>query len=148
MSSVACRYVRRLIGQRVQLRLTPEIRFVYDVAVDRSEKVLALLEQVEADRLAAENPQGTAVAAEVQPAVGVAVGGDIGADNPFLEGVGDSRYDSDYDNEQPSRFFTADMFPDARPEIDELQARKKAEMWKEGRTRKARYRSKSSARRK
>ena len=34
-----CRYVRKKIGSSMSLRLTPEIRFVYDEAHDRGERV-------------------------------------------------------------------------------------------------------------
>ena len=34
-----CRYVRKRIGQTMSLRLTPEIRFIYDEAHDRGERV-------------------------------------------------------------------------------------------------------------
>lgn len=39
-------YVRKKVGQLVRLRLTPEIRFLYDDSIERSERVYALLERV------------------------------------------------------------------------------------------------------
>lgn len=38
-------YVRHHVGQAVRLRLTPEIRFILDESIERSERVLKLLEQ-------------------------------------------------------------------------------------------------------
>ena len=38
-------YVRHHVGQTVRLRLTPEIRFILDESIERSERVLKLLEQ-------------------------------------------------------------------------------------------------------
>ncbi len=39
-------YVRRHIGKQVRLRLTPEIRFVQDDSIERSERIFKLLDQV------------------------------------------------------------------------------------------------------
>lgn len=39
-------YVRGHIGRQMRLRLTPEIRFLMDDSIERSERVLKLLEQV------------------------------------------------------------------------------------------------------
>jgi len=39
-------YVRRKIGQKVSLRLTPEIRFIYDDSFERGQKVNALLDEI------------------------------------------------------------------------------------------------------
>lgn len=41
-------YVRKHIGRQVRLRLTPEIRFLMDESIERSERVMKLLEQVKA----------------------------------------------------------------------------------------------------
>mmetsp|Transcript_15791 Transcript_15791/g.38436 ORF Transcript_15791/g.38436 Transcript_15791/m.38436 type:complete len:318 (+) Transcript_15791:218-1171(+) len=43
-------YVRRNIGKRVSLRLTPEIRFVYDDSFERGQKVSALLDSLREER--------------------------------------------------------------------------------------------------
>ena len=40
-------YVRKHIGRQIRLRLTPEIRFILDDSIERSERVLSLLKQVE-----------------------------------------------------------------------------------------------------
>lgn len=40
-------YVRKHIGRQIRLRLTPEIRFILDESMERSERVLSLLKQVE-----------------------------------------------------------------------------------------------------
>lgn len=39
-------YVRKKIGSSMSLRLTPEIRFIYDESHDRGERVLKLLKQI------------------------------------------------------------------------------------------------------
>ena len=39
---VLCRYVRKKIGASMKLRLTPEIRFIYDEANERGERVMHL----------------------------------------------------------------------------------------------------------
>lgn len=39
-------YVRKKIGSNMSLRLTPEIRFIYDESHDRGERVLKLLKQI------------------------------------------------------------------------------------------------------
>jgi len=39
-------YVRRKIGSRMSLRLTPEIRFIYDDSFERGQKVSALLDEI------------------------------------------------------------------------------------------------------
>ena len=40
-------YVRKHIGRKIRLRLTPEIRFILDDSIERSERVLSLLKRVE-----------------------------------------------------------------------------------------------------
>ena len=41
-------YVRKHIGRTIRLRLTPEIRFIMDESIERSERVFKLLAQVKA----------------------------------------------------------------------------------------------------
>ena len=41
-------YVRKHVGQKVRLRLTPEIRFIMDESIERTERVFKLLDQVRA----------------------------------------------------------------------------------------------------
>jgi ribosome-binding factor A len=43
-------YVRRNIGKRVSLRLTPEIRFVYDDSFERGQRVSSLLDVLRVER--------------------------------------------------------------------------------------------------
>ena len=50
------------------------------------------------------------------------------AGNRFLEGLEDDSEDDD-EEEGERRFFSADMFPDAQPALEELEARKKAMLW-------------------
>lgn len=40
-------YVRKHIGRKIRLRLTPEVRFILDDSIERSERVLSLLKRVE-----------------------------------------------------------------------------------------------------
>lgn len=62
------------------------------------------------------------------------------ATSPFLEGVGDSDYDSDDDSEEYT-FFSADMFPDANPVVDEITAKERQSEW-QGQKAKPRFRFK------
>ena len=43
-------YVRRNIGKRVSLRLTPDIRFVYDDSFERGQRVSSLLDELRVER--------------------------------------------------------------------------------------------------
>lgn len=144
-----CRYVRRQIGERVRLRLTPEIRFVHDEAVERGERVLSLLKKIESgddDVATGSSSQNGNVSDESGEGFwedSAAAGSDTVAvkqDNPFLEGVGDSDFDSD-DESEPSSFFSADMFPDANPVLDDIAAQKRQTEW-EGQNTKPRYKVK------
>ena len=44
-------FVRRQVGQRLQLRRTPEITFCQDDSLERGSRVVALLSQLERERL-------------------------------------------------------------------------------------------------
>ncbi|MEN9205582.1 MAG: 30S ribosome-binding factor RbfA [Thermostichales cyanobacterium DRC_bins_46] len=50
-------FVRRELGQRLQLRRTPEIVFVQDDSLERGSRVMALIAQLEQRRQQRENPQ-------------------------------------------------------------------------------------------
>ncbi|GAB4214989.1 MAG: 30S ribosome-binding factor RbfA [Synechococcales cyanobacterium] len=54
--SAATGYVRREVGQRLQLRRAPEIVFIHDDSIERGSRVVALLSQLEQERQA-KNPQ-------------------------------------------------------------------------------------------
>ncbi|MBW4648186.1 MAG: 30S ribosome-binding factor RbfA [Kastovskya adunca ATA6-11-RM4] len=43
-------YVRRELGKRVRLRRTPEVRFVEDQGIERGDRMLALLNQLNEER--------------------------------------------------------------------------------------------------
>ncbi len=45
----ACKYIRRLIGQRITLRYTPEIEFVYDPSIEYSARIEKTLEDIKRD---------------------------------------------------------------------------------------------------
>jgi hypothetical protein len=49
-----CRYVRRLIGQRVRLRRTPEVRFVYDDSEEEADLVERVIGREEVERYRSE----------------------------------------------------------------------------------------------
>lgn len=135
--------MRRQIGERVRLRLTPEIRFVHDEAVERGERVLSLLKKIEstddqvshAKREAAHQGAGFWDGDEHIDQVATPT------DNPFLEGVGDSDYDDSDDDLGSETFFSADMFPDANPVLDDIAAQKRQMEWK-GQSKKAKYKVK------
>lgn len=124
-----CRYVRRLIGERVRLRLTPEIRFVHDVAVERGERVLSLLERMEKEEAEPPKSLEDSLQAMKDDAAEAAAPPSVDANSPFLEGVGDDAYDSDEENAEVT-FFSADMFPDASLADEKLAAARKEEDWK------------------
>lgn len=125
LTTLACRYVRRLIGERVQLRLTPEIRFVHDTAVERGERVLSLLQKMKNEEENADKGE------ETQDGDTATESGEPVAkkESPFLEGVGETDFDSDEEDEDIT-FFSADMFPDASFAEEKLAAARKEEAFK------------------
>jgi ribosome-binding factor A len=44
----AAGYIRREIGQRIQIRYTPQLNFQYDVGIDATDRVARLLEETQA----------------------------------------------------------------------------------------------------
>uniref|UniRef100_A0A2P2L0V1 Ribosome-binding factor A n=1 Tax=Rhizophora mucronata TaxID=61149 RepID=A0A2P2L0V1_RHIMU len=44
------RYVRSELGKRMKLRLTPEIRFIEDEAMEKGSRVIAILDKIKADK--------------------------------------------------------------------------------------------------
>ena len=49
-------YIRRLVGERLRLRYTPELRFQYDPSVEESLRIQRLLKEVQ--RSPDESPEG------------------------------------------------------------------------------------------
>jgi ribosome-binding factor A len=45
----AAGFVRRVLGQRLRIRHTPEVQFLYDKGLDATDRVARLLDQVEAE---------------------------------------------------------------------------------------------------
>jgi ribosome-binding factor A len=45
----AAGFVRRALGQRLRIRHTPEVQFLYDKGLDATDRVARLLDQVEAE---------------------------------------------------------------------------------------------------
>ncbi len=45
-------FVRRELGQRIRLRRTPEVRFLEDTSLERGDRMIHLLNELERDRLA------------------------------------------------------------------------------------------------
>jgi ribosome-binding factor A len=57
-------YVRKHVGKAVRLRLTPEIRFIMDESIERTERMFKLLEQVKAIEAGEAPPPPIAIAAQ------------------------------------------------------------------------------------
>lgn len=55
-------YVRRELGHRIRLRRTPEVLFIEDRSLERGTKMLSLLNQLSAERTAAEALEAAALA--------------------------------------------------------------------------------------
>jgi ribosome-binding factor A len=88
-------YVRKHVGAAVRLRLTPEIRFIMDESIERTERMFKLLEQVKAIEAGEAPPPPIAIAAEFDD-----FEGDEG--NPFTTvdlGMFDDGEDSDEEEE-------------------------------------------------
>ncbi len=47
-------FVRRELGQRIRLRRTPEVRFLEDASLERGDRMIHLLNEIERDRQDAE----------------------------------------------------------------------------------------------
>jgi ribosome-binding factor A len=58
-------YVRKHIGRNIRLRLTPEIRFILDDSIERSERVLSLLKRVESINAGDAPPPPVTIAEDV-----------------------------------------------------------------------------------
>ncbi|CAL1385671.1 unnamed protein product [Linum trigynum] len=52
------KYVRGELGRRMKLRLTPEIRFIEDEAMEKGSRVIAILDKIKADKGPARNLDG------------------------------------------------------------------------------------------
>lgn len=144
----------------MRLRLTPEIRFFNDTSVDRGERVLKLLNRVEqgeyADNEASPSSKGESDedddegffvlddAADMGDVEAAAAEAAVPKVNRFLVGLDD---DSDAEDDgETGNFFTAEMFPDANPQMEDLQAKQKAALWDSDQGRKGA--KKSAAKRK
>ena len=51
-------YLRREIGQRLQLRQVPEIRFVYDDSAERQDRIARIFDELEQQRESLRSPAG------------------------------------------------------------------------------------------
>ena len=51
-------YLRREIGQRLQLRQVPEIRFLYDDSAERQDRIARIFDQLEQQRDSLRSPGG------------------------------------------------------------------------------------------
>lgn len=49
------KYVRSVLGKRIKLRLTPEIRFIQDESLERGSRVIAILDRLKDEKKTAEN---------------------------------------------------------------------------------------------
>lgn len=59
-------YVRKHIGRTIRLRLTPEIRFVMDESIERTERMFKLLEQVRAIEAGEAPPPPIAIPEDIE----------------------------------------------------------------------------------
>ncbi|KAK9287407.1 hypothetical protein L1049_015827 [Liquidambar formosana] len=50
------KYVRSMLGRRMKLRLTPEIRFLEDESLERGSRVIAILDRIKNEKKIAESP--------------------------------------------------------------------------------------------
>ena len=62
-------YLRRAIGQRLQLRQVPEIRFLYDDSAERQDRIARIFDEIEQKRreaggMTVDNPAAAAVGPE------------------------------------------------------------------------------------
>ena len=62
-------YLRRAIGQRLQLRQVPEIRFLYDDSAERQDRIARIFDEIEQERreaggMTVDNPAAAAVGPE------------------------------------------------------------------------------------
>jgi len=81
-------YVRRKIGRRMSLRLTPEIRFLYDDSFERGQKVNALLDEIRREnRSKTAKKYGKEVLMAVEDVI--AERGDVEEDDNMAEWAGD-----------------------------------------------------------
>ena len=81
-------YVRRKIGRRMSLRLTPEIRFVYDDSFERGQKVNALLDEIRREnRSKTAKKYGKEVLMAVEDVI--AERGDVEEDEDMADWAGD-----------------------------------------------------------
>ena len=64
-------YVRKHIGRQIRLRLTPEIRFLLDESIERSERVFDLLKRIERIDKGEAPPPPVAIAADLDDAFDV-----------------------------------------------------------------------------
>ncbi|GIL62147.1 hypothetical protein Vafri_16417 [Volvox africanus] len=111
-------YVRRLIGQRVRLRRTPEVRFVYDDSEEEADLVMRVLGRDEVERYRNE------IESEMVPGRGAVAGAALEEDGEEEDGFDDEEeeeFDEDEDmfddpdempQEYPNPF--GDLFGDVR----------------------------------
>jgi ribosome-binding factor A len=87
-------YVRKHVGKAVRLRLTPEIRFIMDESIERTERMFKLLEQVRAIEAGEAPPPPIAIATQFED--------EEDDDNPFTTvdlGMFDDGENSDDDDD-------------------------------------------------
>lgn len=54
-------YLRRLIGQRLQLRQVPELRFMFDETLDQQDRLAKIFTEIENERSRSEEEQNTTI---------------------------------------------------------------------------------------
>ncbi|GLI60957.1 hypothetical protein VaNZ11_003209 [Volvox africanus] len=98
-------YVRRLIGQRVRLRRTPEVRYVYDDSEEEADLVMRVLGRDEVERYRNE------IESDLVPGRGSVAGAAVEEDGEEEEDGFDNDEDEEFDEDE-------DMFddPDEMPQ--------------------------------
>ncbi|GLC41423.1 hypothetical protein PLESTB_001013000 [Pleodorina starrii] len=102
-------YVRSLIGQRVRLRRTPEVRFVYDDSEEEADLVYRVLGRAEVERYRSEIEAETMAGAGAAPGGAADRGQEEGTDEQGLGDEDEEEEDEDWDEEDP------DELPQAFP---------------------------------
>ena len=114
-------YVRSKIGRRMSLRLTPEIRFIYDDSFERGQRVGALLDEIRAEnRSKTAKKYGKDVLQSIEDVI--AERGDVEDDGDEdwdgdVEGVWDEMIADLGDDEDDDEDFDDD-FDDDEEEVD------------------------------
>ncbi|KAG2485160.1 hypothetical protein HYH03_016050 [Edaphochlamys debaryana] len=106
-------YVRRMIGQRVRLRLTPEVRFVYDDSEEEADLVARVIGREDVERYRAEIEDEMLTKAGAKKSAGSAAEAGADADAAEAAGEGEEEYEEDEEEWDEDEEFDD---PDERPQ--------------------------------